>query len=96
LSKALNRILHQPVRTRIVAHLVAEGSCEYTRLKKELNLSDGHMTTHMKELLEHGYVSFEKTFVDNKPRTTYQLTTTGRAAFADYIKSLKKIIMLAE
>lgn len=89
----LNRVLHQPIRTRIIALLVAAGSCDYTQLKKELNLSDGHMTTHMRELLEYRYVVSEKMFVDNKPRTTYYLTDEGRAAFAEYIESLKRIIM---
>lgn len=94
MEQELNRILHQPIRTRIVALLVARGSCDYNSLKKEFNLSDGHMTTHMKELIECGYVEVEKTFVNNKPRTTYYLTQIGREAFAGYVRSLKRIIML--
>ena len=88
----LNRILHQPIRTRIMALLIARDSCDYNGLKREFNLSDGHMTTHMKELLEHGYVKSEKAFVDNKPRTTYYQTQLGREAFAQYVRSLKRII----
>ena len=94
MEQELNRVLHQPIRTRIIALLVARGSCDYNGLKKELNLSDGHMTTHMKELLEHEYITVEKTFVDNKPRTTYFLTPAGRAAFTHYVRSLKDIITL--
>lgn len=94
MEQELNRILHQPIRTRIVALLAARGSCDYNSLKREFNLSDGHMTTHMRELIEHDYVEVEKTFVDNKPRTTYHLTTTGQAAFAKYVQSLKRIISL--
>jgi len=94
MEQELNRILHQPIRTRIMALLVARGSCDYNTLKKEFNLSDGHMTTHMRELIEHHYVEVEKTFVDNKPRTTYYLTQTGRDAFAGYVRSLKHIMML--
>lgn len=89
----LNRILHQPIRTRIVALLIARGSCDYNGLKKEFKLSDGHMTTHMKELIEHDYVKVEKTFVDNKSRTTYYPTQLGREEFAEYVRSLKRIIM---
>lgn len=94
MDQALNRVLHQPIRTRIMALLVARGSCDYNGLKKEFNLSDGHMTTHMKELVEHDYVKVKKTFVDNKSRTTYHLTPTGSAAFTQYIRLLKAIIML--
>ena len=52
------------------------------------------MTTHMKELIEHMYVAVEKTFIDNKPRTTYSITQSGRDAFTDYVRSLKRIITL--
>jgi predicted ArsR family transcriptional regulator len=90
----LNRILHQPIRTRIMAYLIARGATDYTSLKKALDLSDGHMTTHMKELLEHDYVKAEKEFVNNKPRTTYYLTAKGKNEFGKYIQSLKKIIQI--
>lgn len=94
MQQELNRILHQPIRTRIMALLVARGACDYVTIKKEFHLSDGHMTTHMKELLAHEYVAMEKSFVDNKPRTTYYVTKIGKKAFAEYIKALRKIIML--
>lgn len=94
MNHELNRILHQPIRTRIMALLIARGFCDYNCLKKELQLSDGHMTTHMKELIEHRYIAMEKSFVDNKPRTTYTLTSQGQAAFSEYVNALKKIIML--
>lgn len=94
MNEELNKILHQPIRTRIMAHLVALGSCDYTHLKKQFDLSDGHMTTHMRELLEHEYVISEKLFVDNKPKTIYHITKAGRTAFADYVKALRKIIDL--
>lgn len=90
----LNRVLHQPVRTQIMAYLLASGSADYTTIKKMFSLSDGHMTTHMRELVEHDYVHVEKSFVNNKPRTTYFLTPHGKAAFSDYITVLKRIISL--
>jgi DNA-binding MarR family transcriptional regulator len=62
-------------------------------LRNALDLTDGHMTTHMRELLGAEYVSFEKDFVDNKkPRTTYRLSPAGRKQFGAYIKTLKEII----
>lgn len=64
-------LLNRESKQDFVALLTARGSCDYNGLKKELGLSDGHMTTHMKELVEHAYVQVEKSFIDNKPRTTY-------------------------
>ena len=89
----LDRIIHQPVRTRIVAYLASHGQTDYVTLRNALALSDGHMTTHMRELVGSEYVSFEKDFVDNKkPRTTYKLSPMGRKQFSAYIKALKEII----
>jgi len=92
-NEPLNKILHQPVRTRLMAYLVAHTTCDYTALKKEFNLSDGHMTTHMRELIAHNYVTVEKVFFENKPRTTYHLTDEGKAAFSEYVNTLKSVIL---
>ena len=90
----LDRIIHQPVRTKIMAFLVSRGSSDYTSLKKTLELSDGHMSTHMKELLENGYIEMEKAFVDNKPKTTYTITKLGKKKFSEYVDALKQLIVL--
>jgi predicted ArsR family transcriptional regulator len=90
----IDKVLHQPVRTKIMALLVSMKECDYTSLKKTLGLSDGHMSTHMRELIEAGCVEVEKSFVDNKPKTTYRLTKEGSKRFAQYIKTLKQVIAL--
>lgn len=90
----LDRVIHQPIRTKIIACLANAESCDYTTLKKTLNLSDGHMSTHMKELLEAGYVEMEKAFVDNKPKTTYKITKEGKRKFSEYVATLKSVIEL--
>lgn len=90
----LDRVIHQPIRTRIMAHLVNTGECDYTALKNTLGLSDGHMSTHMKELTGCGYVEMEKAFVGNKPKTTYRVTKEGRKQFAKYVNTLKSLISM--
>jgi DNA-binding MarR family transcriptional regulator len=94
MSDQLNKILHQPIRTRIMAYLLAHQKAEYTLIKKQFDLSDGHMTTHMRELLENEYVYAQKDVVDNKIKTTYFITDLGKKAFLDYIQTLKRIIEL--
>jgi DNA-binding MarR family transcriptional regulator len=91
-SKAIDQIVHQPVRTRLLAHLVSIHSCSYTSLRDKVNISDGNMTTHIKVLLSNDYITMEKEFVDNKPKTTYMITKKGRQAFNNYIRALKSII----
>ncbi len=85
-------MFHQPVRTKIVSLLINSRECDYTTIKKTCDLSDGLMTTHMKELVGAGYVEAKKEFVDNKPRTTYSLTSEGKKKFKAYIENLKELI----
>ncbi len=94
MSPDLDQIIHQPVRTKIIAYLVNAGACDYSTLKKTLDLSDGHMSTHMKLLVESEYVEMEKSFVDNKPKTTYKISKLGKKKFSEYINTLKTLISM--
>lgn len=69
-----------------------ERNADYTLIKKELGLTDGHMSTHMRALSEADYVEVQKEFVDNKPKTTYRLSSLGRKKFHEYVKLLKVLI----
>ena len=90
----LDQTIHQPIRTKIIALLLNSGECDYSTIKSSLDITDGHMSTHMKVLVAENYVEMEKSFVDNKPKTTYRMTKLGKKKFAEYIESLKKIINL--
>ena len=88
----LDEVIHQPVRTRIIAYLINRTDSDYTTLKKSLGLTDGHMSTHMKVLISKKYVSMSKCFVKNKPKTTYKITEFGKEKFKNYLDMLKEII----
>jgi len=89
----LDRVLHQPIRTKIMAYLVACDECDFTTIKKLFDLNDGHMTTHMSELIESGYVEAEKALVDGKVKTIYSATKKGKKAFEAYVETLKNLIL---
>ncbi|HJO94311.1 MAG TPA: transcriptional regulator [Victivallales bacterium] len=88
----LDELIHQPVRTKIMAYLINTKQCDYTDLKNALGLSDGHMSTHMKKLIAGDYVKVEKKFEKNKPKTTYLITDKGKKNFKKYIETLTMII----
>lgn len=95
----LNEIIHQPVRMRIMAALVAldeNGQMEFTHLRDVLSLTDGNLGAHLRKLEDVGYVSLEKTFVARKPRTFVTATKNGREAFEDHVKALEQILSGAE
>ncbi|QQR48981.1 transcriptional regulator [bacterium] len=77
----LDRVLHQPIRTRIMAYLLVSGSCTYSGLKTMFDLSDGHMTTHMRELLEHEYVEMKKHLLPISHKRRITLRSKGRKLF---------------
>jgi predicted ArsR family transcriptional regulator len=88
----IDKVIHQPIRTKILAYLTHHGRCDYVTLKKQLGLTDGHMTTHMRELIGKTYVEVEKSFVNNKPKTTYTLSALGKQRFQEYISTLQSIL----
>jgi len=90
----LDQIIHQPIRTKIIALLLNSSECDYSTIKSSLDLTDGHMSTHMKVLVNEKYVEMEKSFVDNKPKTTYRMSKFGKKKFTEYIQTLRAIIDL--
>jgi len=75
-----------------MALLLGREECDFSGIKNALKITDGHMSTHMKILIDENYVEMEKAFVDNKPRTTYRLTKLGKRKLGEYLKVLKKIL----
>ena len=88
----LDPLIHQPIRTKIMTYLASVGESDYVSIKKALKLSDGHMSTHIKKLTEANYIEFKKEFIDNKPKTTYWISSDGKKKYKEYIASIKKLI----
>ena len=88
-------IIHQPVRLKIMAALKAlppSEQLEFVRLKKIVDATEGNLGAHIQTLDEAGYVTVEKDFADNRPRTRVRLTKQGRRAFEDYVAYLRGVI----
>lgn len=91
----LDEIVHQPVRLRIMAALVAlpaETDVDFTYLRSLLDVTDGNLGAHLRKLEEANYVVTTKTFVARKPRTYVTATASGRQAFADHVAALESIL----
>ncbi len=92
---ALNPIIHQPTRLRIMASLSAltdDAQLEFTALRDLLDLTDGNLGAHLRTLEDHGYVHIEKTFVGRRPCTFIAITPEGRRAFKEHVQALKAIL----
>jgi predicted ArsR family transcriptional regulator len=89
---ALDPVLHQPIRTRIVAFLVARGEATFTELKQALDITDGNLEAHMKKLKASGYIATHKQSGNGRPQTLYAVTAPGHTAFKKYIQSLQALL----
>ena len=83
LSK-IDKIIHEPVRLSILAHLYVLDSADALFLKNQIGLTWGNFSTHLKRLEDAEYIEVQKEFVDRKPVTSYRLSQLGREAFQQY------------
>lgn len=91
----LNEIIHQTVRLRIMAALVALGQddeVDFTYLRDLLDVTDGNLGAHLRKLEEAGYIAVNKTFVERKPRTFVSATSEGRKVFKEHVAALQSIL----
>lgn len=87
----IDKIIHEPARLIIMAHLFVVESADFHFLQRQTGLTWGNISSHMRKLENAGYVSVEKEFIDKKPHTTLKLTANGRAAFLEYRKNMKQV-----
>ena len=80
----IDKIIHEPVRLSILAHLHVLDSADALFLKNQIGLTWGNFSTHLKRLEDAGYIQVQKEFVDRKPVTSFRLTDLGKDAFQLY------------
>ena len=88
----LDPILHQPVRTRLVAWLSSHGESTFTEIKELLAITDGNLEAHLKKLIHANYVNKRRQSGLGRPQTFYKLTTHGRRQFRIYVQQLQKLL----
>jgi DNA-binding MarR family transcriptional regulator len=79
-----DRLIHEPARLVLMANLYVVEEADFVYLARRTGLTAGNISSHMTRLEAAGYVTVSKTFAGKRPRTVYQLTGTGRAAFERY------------
>jgi DNA-binding MarR family transcriptional regulator len=90
----LNRLIHEPARLAIMAILYQIGEADFLYLKREGNLTQGNLSSHLTKLEEAGYVAIKKTLKGKLPLTLCRLTTQGQEVFVEYCKSMSRLLAL--
>lgn len=88
----LDRLIHEPARLLLVSNLAIVDEADFVYLSARTGLTAGNISSHMSRLEDAGYVRIEKAFAGRRPRTTYALTATGRAAFGRYRETVDGLL----
>ncbi|CAA9201601.1 hypothetical protein FLA105534_03684 [Flavobacterium bizetiae] len=88
----LNKDFESRVRLGIMSILMVNEWVDFTEMKNLLNITDGNLASHSSALEKSEYIEVKKEFVDKKPKTSYQVTPRGRAAFKEHLSYLEKLM----
>lgn len=80
------------IRLRIMSILMVNEQFDFNSFKELLEVTDGNLASHLKNLENSAYISVEKSFVGRKPLTNYSATQAGRKAFQSHLEFLENLI----
>ena len=90
--KQLDPILHSQLRLAVMSILMNVEEADFVYLRTQTESTAGNLSVQLDKLTAAGYITIEKGFQGKKPRTTCQVTDTGRQAFANYVEALKEYL----
>jgi DNA-binding transcriptional ArsR family regulator len=85
----LDPLLHSQLRLSIMSLLIGVKSATFTFLLEKTGATRGNISVQLKKLEEAGYIEIGKSFRDNYPLTTCQITPKGTQAFEKYVDALR-------
>ncbi len=88
----LNKAFESRIRLGIMSILMVNDKVDFAMLKDLLDITDGNMASHISGLEKLGYLKVTKQFIGKKPNTSYAATESGKAAFAEHVKALEKLL----
>lgn len=85
-DSGLDPVIHEAARLVIVSVLNECDVANFNFLLSTTGLTRGNLSTHMRRLVDAGYVDETKEIVERMPYTEYRLSKPGRQAFKAYCK----------
>ena len=92
----IDKVIHEPVRLRIMMILSGVEQADFNFLLTTLDLTRGNLSRHIEKLEAANYVAVEKSFKGKMPNTSYQITKKGSKALAQYWKDLDAVRQLGQ
>ena len=94
-EEELDQAIHVPARLRIMVTLASlpDGDdLSFTRLLDVIGLTPGNLITHLRKLVDAGYITTHKNGSGVTARTAVALTNGGRAALDHYTSVLRELL----
>lgn len=92
----LNKVFDSRIRLGIMSALMVNEEVNFNDLKELLDITDGNLASHLKNLEENDVIKVKKGFVGRKTNTTYSVTKAGEKAFKAHLDALEKMIRSAK
>ncbi len=80
------------VRLRVMSILMVNEQFDFNSFKELLEVTDGNLASHLRNLENAAYIRVEKSFVGRKPLTNYSATSEGKNAFQAHLEFLENLI----
>lgn len=75
-----------------MSSLMVNEELNFNQLKEIVEVTDGNLASHLKNLEENGYIKVQKGFIGRKTNTTYSVTKAGEKAFKSHLDGLEQMI----
>jgi DNA-binding MarR family transcriptional regulator len=89
---ALDPVIHQATRLRILAALYKNRESSFTDLRNGLDLTDGNLASHAERLQEAGYLDARRALAGLSFEVRYRITAAGSEAFRAYVAELRSLL----
>lgn len=76
----------------MITLLHQEGRVSFNRFRKILGGTDGSIYSHLKKLLNAGYIKQKRQIAGGKAQTIYALTPEGNKLIKDYLVFLEDLL----
>ncbi|WP_313386349.1 transcriptional regulator [Chishuiella sp.] len=90
--KKLNKVFDNRIRVGIMSALIMNEQISFKDLKDFLDLTDGNLASHLKNLEDNNYIVVHKGFIGRKTNTTYSITKLGKESFQEHLAYLEELI----
>jgi DNA-binding transcriptional ArsR family regulator len=87
-----DHIFFEKTRLSMITLLYREKYVSYSRFRKIIGGTDGSIYSHLKKLLEAGYIQKKKELIQDTAHTIYSLTKKGEQSFSEYIRFLETVV----